>query len=361
MVSGNAAASRLVERVARICVRAQDPLDLLTEVAAAVRAQIPYAAAGWLLTDPDTLLVNGVYAENVTREQHLQLIECELTEDDINKFFDLADRGIAAAALSAATGGDLRRSVRWRRIYEPNGYGDEIRGVFRSGGATWGHACLTRAGGEPWFSPAEVDVVARLCPHIGNGIRACLLLAQPASDGDAASPALVVLTDDGSVDAVTPQAAELLGPLDDERLQRTVVLHQVAQRARALAGKGRGPAAMARVQGASGNWLVVRGARLQHDDGRPGRTALVMEPASRSDIAPLLLQLHALTPREKEITGLLLTGMPTAEIARRLWITTETLRGHVKSVFAKLAVSSRPELAALLSKEPDVRPRLADR
>lgn len=351
-----------MERVARICVRAQDPLDLLAEAAAAVRAEIPYAAAGWLLTDPDTLLMNGVYAENVARTQHLQLIECELTEDDVNKFFELAERGVAAASLSAATGGDLTRSTRWRRIYEPSGYGDEIRGVFRSAGATWGHACLTRASGDPWFSAAEVDVIARLCPHIGNGIRACLLLARPAGHGAATSPALVVLADDGSIDSVTPQAAELLGPLNDERLQRTIVLHQVAQRTRALAGKGQGPAAMARVQGASGDWLVVRGARLEHDDDRPGRTALVLEPASRSDIAPLLLQLHDLTPREKEITALLLTGMPTAEIARRVWITTETLRGHVKSIFAKLAVSSRPELAALLSKEPDVRPpRLADR
>ncbi|MGE2692050.1 helix-turn-helix transcriptional regulator [Mycolicibacterium pulveris] len=356
MASGNAAASRLVERVARICVRAQDPLDLLAEVAAAVRAQIPYAAAGWLLTDPDTLLMTGVYAENVSRTQHLQLIECELTEDDVNKFFDLAERGVAAASLSAATDGDLSRSIRWRRIYEPNGYGDEIRGVFRSGGATWGHVCLTRAGCEPWFSTAEVDVVARLCPHIGNGIRACLLLAPPTGRGDTAAPALVVLADDGSVDAVTPQATELLGALDDERLQRTIVLHQVAQRARALADGGHGPAAMARVQGASGNWLVVRGARLASDGDRPGRTALVMEPASRSDIAPLLLQLHELTPREQEITALLLTGMPTAEIARRVWITTETLRGHVKSIFAKLAVNSRPELAALLSKEPQVHP-----
>ncbi|MGV0714330.1 helix-turn-helix transcriptional regulator [Mycolicibacterium sp. XJ662] len=354
--------SRLVERVARICVRAQDPLDLLAEVAAAVRAEIPYVAAGWLLTDPDTLLINGVYAENVNRAQHLQLIECELTEDDVNKFFDLAERGVAAASLSEATGGDLSRSIRWRRIYEPNGYGDEIRGVFRSGGATWGNVCLTRAGDDPWFLSSEVDVIARLCPHIGNGIRTCLLLAQPAGSGDTASPALVVLADDGSVDAVTPQAAELLGPLDDEKLQRTIVLHQVAQRARALADGGQGPAAMARVQGASGNWLVVRGARLEVDDDRSGRTALVLEPASRADIAPLLLQLHDLTPREKEITALLLTGMPTAEIARRVWITTETLRGHVKSIFAKLTVSSRPELAALLSKEPQVRPpRLADR
>ncbi len=81
---------RLSGRVIRECARAQDPLRLLERVAALVRTEIPYAVAGWMLVDPETLLINGVHAESVSREQHLALIECELTEDDVNKFFALA-------------------------------------------------------------------------------------------------------------------------------------------------------------------------------------------------------------------------------------------------------------------------------
>ena len=76
---------RLLERVARICLRVQDPLDLLAGVAKLVRSRIRCAAAGWILVDPDTLLMNGVYAEHVPRDLHLQLIACELTEDDVTK------------------------------------------------------------------------------------------------------------------------------------------------------------------------------------------------------------------------------------------------------------------------------------
>ncbi|MCE0488332.1 helix-turn-helix transcriptional regulator [Ornithinimicrobium sediminis] len=344
---------RLVEQVARACATAQAPLALLERVAALVRARIPYDVAGWLLVDPDTMLLTGVYSEDVPREAHLALIECELTEDDVTKFVDLARCEVPAAALSAATGGDLARSTRWSRIYAPAGYGDELRAVFRSGSTCWGHGCLTRLAGEPFFTPEEVDLMARLAPHVGHGIRTGLLLTEQVDDTDE-GPGMVVLADDGSVESMTPQARAWLGPLEDERLSSTIVLHEVAAQARVLAEEGGGPPARARTRSPSGEWVVVRGARLEPTSGGDGRTAVLVEPASRSDIAPLLVHLRRLTSREQQVTQLLLTGMATRDIARQLWITPETLRGHVKSVFAKLGVSSRPELAAQLSREPVV-------
>ncbi|MFC8921873.1 LuxR C-terminal-related transcriptional regulator [Cellulosimicrobium sp. NPDC057127] len=338
---------RLLEQVARRCARAHDPLLLLRDVAAAVRAEVPYAAAGWLLVDPDTLLLTGVHAEGVTRVQHLALIELEGAEGDVNAFRDLAEREVAAASLSGATDGDLARSARWRAVYRPAGYGDELRTVFRSASTTWGHACLTRRAGDPFFSAAEVALVARACPHVGNGLRAALLLGAAAPGADPSAPALVVLDDGGAVRSVSERASRWLGPLEDDSLASTIVLHEVARRTRALAAGATGPPAFARARSVGGDWLAVRGTLL--DDGA---VALVCEPASRAQVAPVLLRLRRLTDREREVTGLLLRGTSTAAIARELWITPETVRGHVKTVFAKLGVTSRPELAALLADEP---------
>jgi DNA-binding CsgD family transcriptional regulator len=163
-----------------------------------------------------------------------------------------------------------------------------------------------------------------------------------------------VLTDDGGVESVTRQATDWLGPIDDAHTESLIVLHEVAQQTRVLARDGAGVPASARVRARDGDWIVVRGARLDGSRSGTGRTALVLEPARRSDFAPVLMHLHQLTNREREVTQLLLTGMPTREIAARLWISSETLRGHVKAVFAKLGVNSRPQLAALLSHEPMV-------
>lgn len=364
MLPSRTSGDQFLERVARLCARAQDPLELFEQVAALVRKQVPYSAAGWILIDPDTMLINGVYGEGVDRGLHLELIACELTEDDVNKFCDLADLGIPAVALSASTDGDLARSTRWARFYGPNGYGDELRAVFATGQVAWGHACLTRRAGDPFFTRSQVALVGRISHHVGNGIRAGYLLGDLTGADPVDNPAVVLLTDDGTVASVTPQALDWLGSPEDPTLATTVVLHEVAAQTRALAeGNSVGPPAFARARARTGDWLVVRGTRLT-DNGRSdnghaptGVTALVVEPARRADLAPMLLGLHGLTDREREVTQLLLRGLSTSAIAQSLWISPETLHGHVKSVFAKLGVVSRPELAAMLSHEPRSRVR----
>lgn len=366
-----ARSEHLVHEVARECARAGDPLDLLERVAARVRPVIGYAAAGWILVDPDTLLMNGVHTEGVDRQTHLALIEQEMSGSaDVTRFADLVGAPLPAAALSAATGGDLAASTRWRTVYQPAGYGDELRAVFGSCSVTWGLVCLSRLVDDSWFTPAEVQLLARLCPYVADGIRTGLALCRPGRADRAESPALVVLRDDGSVESMTDTVPEWFGDPEDESLRTTIVLHQVARRARALAADtptgepspttrpgdaatsapAAVPPARAWARTSTGESVIVRGARLSGDG--PGRTVLVLDPATQADLAPLLMELRGLTPREREVTRLLLTGKPTRQIAAELWITPETLRGHVKNVLAKLDVSSRAELSALLSRQP---------
>ncbi|WP_205346924.1 response regulator transcription factor [Pseudonocardia broussonetiae] len=50
-----------------------------------------------------------------------------------------------------------------------------------------------------------------------------------------------------------------------------------------------------------------------------------------------------LTPRERDVLELLTTGMPTADIGRRLGLAAKTVTNHLSSVFAKLQVPGRAE------------------
>jgi DNA-binding NarL/FixJ family response regulator len=54
-----------------------------------------------------------------------------------------------------------------------------------------------------------------------------------------------------------------------------------------------------------------------------------------------------LTPRESEVLGLVLDGLSSKEIARRLGVSRATARCHVQNILTKLGVYSRTQAAAL--------------
>jgi DNA-binding NarL/FixJ family response regulator len=60
------------------------------------------------------------------------------------------------------------------------------------------------------------------------------------------------------------------------------------------------------------------------------------------------LRKQILTPREKQILGLVVMGMTNAEIASKLFLAESTIKSHLSSAFAKLGVSSRSEAASLI-------------
>jgi DNA-binding NarL/FixJ family response regulator len=56
-------------------------------------------------------------------------------------------------------------------------------------------------------------------------------------------------------------------------------------------------------------------------------------------------RIASLTPREREVVALIAQGFGTARIAKDLLISENTVRNHLASIFSKLMVSDRLELA----------------
>jgi DNA-binding NarL/FixJ family response regulator len=73
--------------------------------------------------------------------------------------------------------------------------------------------------------------------------------------------------------------------------------------------------------------------------------------ARPAEIASIIVELHELSSRQQQVTQLLVRGLAIDEIAQTLWPARHTVRDHVKAIFAKVGVTSRPELMAKLFAE----------
>ena len=81
--------------------------------------------------------------------------------------------------------------------------------------------------------------------------------------------------------------------------------------------------------------------------------------AGRSTLAPEAIQAlvqaerqpvivdYDLTPREREVLGLLVKGLSNPEIAERLSVSRSTAKAHVSNILSTLSVSNRAEAVAL--------------
>ena len=312
--------------------------------------------AFWVATaDPATWLLTSAVKEAIPDTAVPCFVENEFLQDDVNKFRILAaNHGTPVNSLYRATENRPETSRRFREILRPLGFGDELRAVFRTGGAVWGYACMHCEGGTHGYTLQHLALVSRLAPLLAKGLRTALLL-ENARRGDGAEqddPGLVVLADDLSIAATTPSGERWLVEISDRtsRLPLPEAVHSVVarlwalERGEASGGAGR-PLPQTRVRTASGRWLVIHASRLS-GPGTVGQTAVVLEPAPTSEVAPLLLDAYGLTRRERDVAQFVLRGMPTAAIAAALTISPLTVQQHLKSVFDKAGVSSRRGLIA---------------
>jgi DNA-binding NarL/FixJ family response regulator len=67
-------------------------------------------------------------------------------------------------------------------------------------------------------------------------------------------------------------------------------------------------------------WLLLQGGRMHGAANDSAHVTVSLMPAPRADLTSLLLRLHALSARQREVAELLTRGPRTEEIAAQLHI-----------------------------------------
>ena len=100
--------------------------------------------------------------------------------------------------------------------------------------------------------------------------------------------------------------------------------------------------------GRRGCWLVLHASALNGPTNGSGAVAVIVEAAKSAEVAPIVIEVYSLTPRERDVLGALARGESTAEMAAGLFLSPHTVRDYLKAVFETFGVSTRGELVARL-------------
>jgi DNA-binding CsgD family transcriptional regulator len=343
---------RIRRDIVRLCHAGLDSRTLRVQALRRLGTVIPIDSSWFATADPATLLFTGSVVEAIPEQMTARFIENEFLQDDVNKWAPLARVGQSASGLYAATLGHPNDSARYREILAPLHFGDELRAALLDGSSCWGFLCLHREQSSPGFTPEEVTFVNRLTPHLAVGLRTALLIDNATLAPEADGPGLLVLEDDLSVSALTPAAERWLAEIADwpRRSELPQAIYGIAAQVRMLERDGAArPDQMprARLRTPSGQWLMLHGSRLSGSSNL-GRTAVILEVARPSEVAPLVLHAYNLTEREAQVSQLVLKGLSTGEIVAALSLSALTVQQHLKAVFDKVGVHSRRELTALI-------------
>ena len=314
------------------------PREFFYEVSARVRRVVPHDMYGWSTLDPDTMLLTSIDTDKPAKFLQ-QLLRNELLVTDVQKMAELARRPSPVASLSQLDPVSAAGSQRLQLIHRPVGIGDELRTVLRSGGSAWGGAFLYRARDSRGFDARERAFMADVAAEIGEGLRRSLA-RRPEPGAAVLVPGVVAFGATGAMTSATAEARQLMALMPGDAGMTLSYLAVSAAQADSTRARSR-------VRLSDGRWLLLHGGRLLGAPEDSAQVTVTLTPAPRADVTSILLRLHGLSARERQVAELLMLGPPTDAIAARLHISPHTLHDHVKSIFAKVGARSRSELMAL--------------
>jgi DNA-binding CsgD family transcriptional regulator len=336
----------LIER----CYSGLDAVALRREVAARLKTLAGVDAAFVATVDPATLLFTSAVSEEPLLKSAPAFLANELDGRDVNRFTDLAVGQDPVRTLDQATDGDRDLSARHAAIMRPLGLGDELRVALRTRQACWGVMCLHRQSGAVGFSARDREIVARVAPHVAEGLRRALLAEQARDPGPALGHGVIVLDPSGSVTSINDAAENWLAQLPDSDWPPSCSLPLPLLAAASAAGQAEAaaphPMPAVRLRTSRGDWLSVHASPLHGSGGQS--TVLILETPGPGELTSLILASHGVTGAQARVVALVLRGYSTKQIVSQLAISQYTVQEHLRAVFDKLGVRSRQELAATL-------------
>lgn len=342
------AGQRSCTRIARLCQSGLDARSLRLQVLQEIRRVVAFDAYAWLLTDPATSVGAAPLADVPWLPELPDQIRLKyLTR--VNRWTSLTEAPVAR--LTEATGGDLSKSAVWDNLLVRYGVLDAASVVFRDRFGCWAFLELWRSETAGRFTPADAAFLTELVEPVTLALRrsqADTFAVPTERDAPRIGPVVLVLSPELRVRGQSTETTEylrLLVPPEDGHQPIPAAAYNVSAQLLAIeAGVDSNPA-LARVHLVGGRWMTVRAARIDGPEaGRNRDIAVTIEDASATERLDLFARAHGLTERERELLENLAVGIDTREVAKRMFLSENTVQDHLKSIFGKTRARTRRTL-----------------
>ena len=315
-----------------------------------IRGVVPFDYYAWLLTDPETSVGSAPLADVPCLPDLPRLIRLKyLTE--VNRWTTLAPAPVAL--LQRATRGEPSRSLLWRDLLRGYGIGDVASVVFTDRFGCWGFLELWRPATVAPFDDNDAAYLTGIAGPVTTALRRSQASTFGLSPGGAPrqpGPVVLLLSPELEVVGQTPETEAYLRTLVPPAQSRAPIpasAYNVAAQLLAVeADVDRNPPS-ARVHLAGGLWVTLRAARIgSRPDSSERDIAVTIEETSPPERTDLFGRVFALSARERELLGHLVTGCDTQELTRRMNLSEHTVQDHLKSIFAKTSARTRRTLVS---------------
>jgi len=329
--------------IKRACYAGMDSIALRAEVARCAAAVVPSEACGLAATDPETGLFTHGWIDGIP-DRLMQEYTESFYLDEVTDFLDLAASGETAT---------IRIFDGYREQHGGYGLKRGVHAVFCSDGEMWGTWCAYREGASPAFSERDLRFMRAVAPHVGYGLRyAAMVEVGTASESLAggSAPGVVVLDARGRIALKSGPATSQLEDLAIVGLANRSISYAVAtvrMRLRSAHAAAEGAARTElRAQGRSGRWYTLHGSLPEPNSSGDAAAVIVIEPVGPAQSATSLSYRYGLSPREREVLGLVLRGESTKRMANRLGLSAHTVQDHLDNACEKVGVRGRKALLA---------------
>lgn len=341
----------VLRSIQRVCSAGLDSVSLRMELARRIEPVVAFDAFAFSTVDPDVGIMSHTVASGIPLRLGRMYVERFYPEEAAT----LAGRA-SARRSPVSSMGDMAPET--QDAFRTAGVDMHVHVSHAADSRLWGTWCLMRTAGSAPMTPRTREIVGRAAPWITRGLRSAAAIDEASAasgpSSDAVAPGVVVLDARHRPVMRTPLAARWLADIADISDPATANADDLPLSILSLAAELRRSRtdtlteAVLRVRGTSGVWYLLRASLTEPDAAGQSSVVVVIRPALRREVAPVLSRLYALSPREREVVAAVSRGESTKRIAAALNLSPHTVEELVERACRKIGVRGRKALVAKL-------------